>query len=328
MISEPQVFTDRQRIAQTKLKALPGALEAHGIFQEDYPKLAIYATGSYGRCEADHSSDLDLFFVDVAADNEPPIGNIQTILLLAGAIRTARALEFREFSKDGLYLQVHKLPAFKQFLGTSNDDHLNLFTARMLLLLESECIFGKDAYDKAVEFVLGLYWRDDKGSDPFLPLFLINDVIRYWKTLCLSYEASRTSGTTEKVEVRRSLIKLRCSRLWMCFNFLALLIARTGKSGLALSSASEVVGLRPVERILKVAEGLPEFEPTITRVLDGYAWFLEFDLYDTSPKLREYLDSEEGWKDARAKSREFGNAVGELVFSLADRAGLKRFITI
>lgn len=68
----------------------------------------------------------------------------------------------------------------------------------MLLILESRALLGASFYEKAVSDVIAEYWRDyEQNSTEFLPVFLINDVLRFWKTLCLNYE-DRTN------EARRS----------------------------------------------------------------------------------------------------------------------------
>jgi len=44
------------------------------------------------------------------------------------------------------------------------------------------------------EGVKTTYYRDADDRPDFLPAFLINDITRFWKTLCLNYEHSRGSG--------------------------------------------------------------------------------------------------------------------------------------
>jgi hypothetical protein len=327
VIEKPEVFLKREKVADQNLRGLPSALEVEDVLIRPYPFLTIYATGSYGRREPGYESDLDLFFVDVAPSADEQLGHIHKTLMLGGVIRAARALGFPEFSGDGEWLTVHKLDEFRQFLGTRLDDHHNLFTARMLLLLESECIFGNSSYDRTVAEVLGLYWRDADGKD-FLPIFLINDVIRYWKTLCLAYEARRTQYPDDEEKARANLIKLRCSRLWMCFNFLSLVVCKTGESGLSLETAREIVSLKPVDRMLEVARSQPDLEDNVRDVLNAYGWFLGFGIDDAAPKLAEVVRTDDGWKCAQVESSKLGNAFAPLISSLGERSGLSRFITI
>ena len=68
-------------------------------------------------------------------------------------------------------------------LGGPQDDSENLFTARMLLLLEARCVCNQPLYDDIVDKILKHYFRDSRGKSTFRPLFLLNDLLRYWRTL-------------------------------------------------------------------------------------------------------------------------------------------------
>jgi hypothetical protein len=153
------------------------------------PELSIYVTGSYGRLEAHSGSDLDLFFV---SSGDHPIERTTKILIDAALIRVAEELGFPPFSNDAQYLEIHALKDMLEKLGCAEDDFRNFFTARMLLLLESRPVFGDAAYRAIMQEIIGAYFRDfhDHTGD-FRPLFLVNDVLRFWKTLCLNYESRR-----------------------------------------------------------------------------------------------------------------------------------------
>ena len=158
----------------------------------DLPHLCIYVTGSFGRLEASVYSDLDLFFIDNGHTNANPISRIDKTLLDADLIRTVRELVFPDFSNDAEYLSIHYLDDIKRSLGGREDDFQNYFTARMLLLLESRPVHNDEIYRHIIEKIIQSYYRDyhDHVSG-FLPVFLINDIIRFWRTLCLNYEHRR-----------------------------------------------------------------------------------------------------------------------------------------
>jgi predicted nucleotidyltransferase len=137
---------------------------------------SIYATGSVGRLEASEYSDLDVFVISGALDQDP-LGKLQGYELIADLIRTARQNEFPRFSRDGLFLTTHALTDILGEVGKPEDDYHNRFTARMLLLLESHCLYGSQAYDHTVARVLERYWPASEPSK--LPIFLINDLVRY-----------------------------------------------------------------------------------------------------------------------------------------------------
>ncbi len=163
-------------------------------------KACVYATGSFGRREASEHSDIDLFIVSLCdnpgKEQKGRLSKLDEILLKADLIRAARKLGFQEFSRDGDYLQHHSANSLIEATGDRNDDATNTFTARLLLLLESKPLAGMDVHSQVIEDVIAKYWREfPEHSDRFMPAYLANDILRFWRTLCLNYEASTHEKT-------------------------------------------------------------------------------------------------------------------------------------
>ena len=157
-----------------------------------FDQLAIYVTGSYARQEASEHSDIDLFFFINGRAKDLPDVRIDTMRLFSKIIETADVMRFPKFSNDGEYLKLIFLEDIIKHLGGVEDDYLNHFTARMLLLLESTPIYGDLAYDDVIKKIVDSYFRDyPDHTSTFRPIFLVNDIIRFWKTLCLNYEHKR-----------------------------------------------------------------------------------------------------------------------------------------
>ncbi len=92
-------------------------------------------------------------------------------------------------------------------IGLDADSNANL-TRRMLLMLESQPIAGDDVHRRAWERVLDGYLEDaDKPFRP--PRFFLNDLIRYWRTICVDFVGKEREGG-EKWGIRNA--KLRTSR--------------------------------------------------------------------------------------------------------------------
>src|SRR5438309_1594126 len=59
-------------------------------------------------------------------------------------------------------------------------------------LLESQPLSDAAIYERLLEQIIGFYYRDFADhADDFLPIFLINDILRFWRTLTLNYEHHR-----------------------------------------------------------------------------------------------------------------------------------------
>lgn len=162
-------------------------------FQEiDGDSVAIFCAGSLAREEIGENSDLDLFFL--GADDEDPT-ELFKYQFFGKVIRLNEKLAYPEFSNDGRFLKIQSKKELIDRTGTPIDDSENLFTTRMLLLLESKWILGDEKYHEILKAVVSHYYRDSRGKNDFKPLFIINDLLRYWRTLCLNYEQRRNDSS-------------------------------------------------------------------------------------------------------------------------------------
>jgi hypothetical protein len=325
----PYVFLARRRATDAALARLHAELPRLDAAAR-HPGLTIYATGSLGRGEVGKHSDLDVFLVDTRAEGEPGhVGNLARIRLLSQLMDVAEAAGFPAFSGDGEFLAVHPLADLRDLLGTRDDDARNVFTARMLLLLESVPLVGRGAYDTSVDDVLDAYWRDCWKPEGFLPYVLLNDLVRYWKTLCVNYEGYRRDDRTQR---RVALVKLRFNRLWTCFAALAYLAAgyREVEPGLAhitREHATAMVGLTPLERLVRVVELRPAAAPYAQIVVDEMGWWLAAS---DVPKeeLRARFADRDVYREARRHGDVFGDAMGDLLDAVVAGTSLRRKLLV
>ena len=92
-------------------------------------------------------------------------------------------------------------------IGLDADSNANL-TRRMLLMLESQPVAGDAVHRRCWERVLDGYLEDaDRPYRP--PRFFLNDLIRYWRTICVDFVGKEREGG-EKWGIRNA--KLRTSR--------------------------------------------------------------------------------------------------------------------
>lgn len=150
-------------------------------------------------------SDLDLFIVGRGEKDRPALRPLDEICVKADLIEVSRRLRFPEFSGDGQYLAHYTEQELIGTLGKPDDDASNTFTARLLLLLESQPLLGKDIYDEAIGEVVAAYWKDyEDHKIDFIPTFLTNDILRLWRTFCVNYEA-RTAADPPERKAKRKL---------------------------------------------------------------------------------------------------------------------------
>jgi hypothetical protein len=257
------------------------------------PAIVVFCAGSIARLEAGKHSDLDFF---VIADREPALERHLFELTLFGELIAANAaLGFPEISNDGEYLKLHFIDDLIAKAGMARDDSDNLFTARMLLLLESQPIINNDAYGRHIQDVLTLYFRDKQSKRSFRPLFLLNDLLRYWRTLCLNYEARRHDPTKHW---RKKNINLKFSRKLTVFATILPMIARP------LDSVEELCALCKQAPLQRLAAGLDELKDSSLHE----DWGKVLDIYERFLQWKEDADTDKYLADGEHKNEVEANA--------------------
>jgi hypothetical protein len=118
------------------------------------------------------------------------------------------ALLGREPGAQAIFGQVAFGAELAGRIGLDEDTNRNL-TRRMLLMLESVAVAGEDAHRAARDLVLDGYLQGDvKDHRP--PRFFLNDVIRYWRTVAVDFEAKFRDRSASGFGLRNA--KLRTSR--------------------------------------------------------------------------------------------------------------------
>ena len=293
------------------------------------PDLCIYVTGSFGRLEASRFSDLDLFFIDSGHSATSPVSRIAKTLLDADLIQTVRCLGFPEFSNDAEYLSIHYLDDIKNSLGGREDDFKNYFTARLLLLLESRPLYNDDRYRYVIEQIIQSYYRDYHDHESgFLPVFLINDIIRFWRTLCLNYEHRRNRPLDDDYRRNKSHLdnlKLKFSRLLICHSTIALLSINRGLMG--PEDLLKLVQLSPLQRLDRIAEIEPDANLLVTNMKNRYSWFLDKTGQDKSAAI-EWIADRDNRSEAFNGGRKFAGEMYDLLIRVTSGTDIMRYLVV
>lgn len=275
-------------------------------------------------------SDLDVFIVsEIEARKgvrqpgegaKARLSRLDGIVVKAALIKANDALGFQPFSKDGKYLESYTIEQLCENLGRPEDDHANTFTARLLLLLESRPLLGEDVYRSAVGEVVASYWGDyEDRKDSFRPVFLINDILRLWKTLCVNYEAFTERQPAEK-RAKRKLqnYKLKNSRVLTCYSsVLYLMQVFAEQATVHPADAIAMVDRSPSQRLEWIATR-PGFThaPLVSKLLSAYEQFLQSTAVGEERLLELFQD-----RDASRALVTTADAVGRTVAELVERMG-------
>ena len=216
-------------------------------------------------------------------------------------------------------LTVQYVGLMEEVLGSPRDDSLNAFTARMLLLLESRPLLNDAVYEELLARIIGFYFRDyEDHRDDFRPNFLLNDILRFWRTLTLNYEHHRlkliplTGAELEAKKADSALknYKLKVSRLSTCFSMVAHLSSAEGP--VTPAAVSELCHQTPAERFDALRGRSTTADALLDELATRYEAFLALTQQD-----RAVLDGHFGddalRKAALADAAGYGNAIYDLL---------------
>ena len=161
----------------------------------------VLVCGSFARREASAQSDIDYVIVPDDTETDPDLNE---------CVRSEiRSIVSNSPSEDGPFVGPVKRSKILAKIGGDDDSNKNI-TRRILLLLEGEWLFNKEELRSFRREILEHYIQ--KGmTDHQLALFLLNDIIRYYRTVAVDYEF-KTSGNGEPKPWAIRNIKLVFSR--------------------------------------------------------------------------------------------------------------------
>lgn len=267
-----------RQAADAERDKIAGILSRHGLVPSD---TSFVVFGSLARREWTINSDVDwTLMVDGQADpNHLEVAHsIKSRFEEAGLQEPGPTNTFGSlaFSHD----IIHQI-------GGETDTNRNM-TQRILLLLESATIDAPDAYERVVGAVLTRYLDNDvsflsrSGRHYKVPRFLLNDIVRYWRTMGVDYVSKHRERQGQKWALRNA--KLRMSRKLIFASGLLTCFSCYLKPPLELKNLFDhvepllshlraYVKMTPLD-ILADATALFAREDTATQIFDAYDRFL------------------------------------------------------
>jgi len=240
---------------EKKLRELQAALSELGG-----DNWSVVANGSYARYEASPQSDFDYFIL-----HDDTVVSDQLDELSEKVRRLVGSTIGRLPSSDGAFGATLPLGSLSRSIGGSSDGNDNI-TRRMLFITEGKPINNSHIYDRQRDELIGRYINGDI-SDHQLGLFLLNDMIRYYRTICVDFEF-KTFEASKAWGIRN--IKLVFSRKILYFSG-ALIVAETAQRHAEEKReiVRELVALPPIQRIKRICRSAAD------RALESYEIFLQ-----------------------------------------------------
>ncbi|HEV7730935.1 MAG TPA: nucleotidyltransferase domain-containing protein [Candidatus Binatia bacterium] len=299
----------------------------NAISELDAPGTSVVVTGSVGRGELTSGSDFDWMLL-VDGESNPDH------FVLAQAVKKV---------VDGYYPKGPGPTAVFGGLVSSHDlvhhiagtrDTNENLTRRILLLLESKALTGSPLRERVIRNILVRYVVRDRpvpsrsGNRNFIPHFLLNDVVRYWRTMASDFASKMWERNNQGWAIRNT--KLRFSRkllfvagLLTCFsaemetpNHLS---SEDDESRFLVLLSDFICDQTSVSPLNKLASKVLPYPACGEKLFDAYDAFVAA-LNDESLRSRfetvtfEAAPADDTYNRLREHSHSFRNGIEELFF--------------
>lgn len=155
--------------------------------QKDSGPLDVVALGSAARFELTAESDFDFVVMAYGICDDVAAGKN----LLNCARAEVNALRYKPPGSTGLFGAVVSAPDMVERIGLDQDSNAN-HTRRILLLQESQSLMCSARHKGLLQAIIGRYLADyPADGKEGVPRFLLNDFLRYWRTLAVDYQAKK-----------------------------------------------------------------------------------------------------------------------------------------
>lgn len=245
--------------------------------------LDVVAFGSLARREMTVASDLDWLVVVHALPKDP--GAVQQVLSAADGLRRVIGDEgdIRQPGASGVFGQMVSAVELVEVIGLQADTN-HSHTRRILLIEESVSLRDETLHRNLLTATFRRYLDAHPPARTGVPRFLLNDLLRYWRTLTIDYQAKSPA---------RSMYSLR---------YLKLIVSRKLTFAASLLPLLALAERGKTEHADDFAEVLTEVysQPALIRFVNSVA-----QLSQDSPELVEL------GKDVLRIADKFNGLVGD-----------------
>ncbi len=249
----------------------------------DARNISVVVAGSYGRMDACAESDLD--YMILVEEKDARVEEVRT------AVESmASAMGIPLPNKTGVFSEIIPIGELISKTGSAEDDIRSL-AQRMLLLMECKPLYNESLFRNTVDRLLRKYLElviEDPSKEA---LFLLNETIRYFRTICVNYQFN--FWKEEDKWVMRN-VKLRHSRVIMYGSLLLLILNASKRKTGKFEYIANSIYLTPIEKIVQVYR--ENEDGNYSRVVGVYDIFLK-NISD--PEVRQALkvDYEERYQN-------------------------------
>lgn len=255
--------------------------------------LDVLVLGSLAREEASGESDFDYLVISHALADDVRAAR----QLIRNADELCDHFALKRPGRTGMFGEVVSASDLVERIGLDQDTNLT-HSRRILILEESASVYQPDLHQRLLRAVLERYLLNHDGTG--VPRFLLNDVIRYWRTLAVDHEAKRWSAMHEDWGLR--YLKLIISRKLVYAGTIATLLLTEAAS---IEYLYEQFSMPPLARLAQLSNRLRNEAPA----LEALRQVLQSaDQFQASLASEEFRNAVKDVQDSNDPGREFSAA--------------------
>lgn len=240
----------------------------------------VVTCGSYARKEACPSSDLDYYSIltDKAAQSDCP---------WAQQVQEVISTQIGKMpSAEGAFAQnIARSDIMKNFGGP--DDSNATITRRMLYLLEATYLNNENLFKEIRKDIITKYVANTP-RDHQIAFYLLNDLVRYWRTIAVDYANKTSSSSSKKPWAIRNIKLVYSRKLIYASGLFSIALTADRKCDKKIDLLDYLFSLTPLERIKYVCG-----EPHSKRLFELYSMFLENISKDNTREALDLLKNRE-----------------------------------
>jgi hypothetical protein len=199
--------------------------------------------GSIARLEASSNSDLDLIITTTLCED----GAADSGTAIAWRNELCATLDMDAPNKKGVFSKPVCRSHIEKIAGEAGE-HYDTVAKRALLVLESQWVYNETNYTSLLHGIIEAYSQDVRADHAKNFVFLLNDMTRYFRALCVNYQFTKSATEYGKWPIRN--IKLRHSRVLMYFSMVAAIGSLSDEqSAEKVEALSQLIRAQPLKRL-------------------------------------------------------------------------------
>ena len=209
-------------------------------------KVHVLATaGSLARLEASDQSDLDLIMTVNPVREGDEAADLQALKEWRNQL--CERLGIDKPNPKGVFIDPTCRTVLETISGGAEEAYQDV-AKRILFILESQWLYSESEHDTLIDAIIDKDSMHVKIDTRKNFVFLLNDVVRFFRQLCVNYQFTTDETADGKWPLRN--IKLRHSRVIMYFSMIAALgaLSRCYDKD-KIKALKDLVKLPPLERL-------------------------------------------------------------------------------